>query len=132
MSITTLRTTSTTNSYTSQALKKDIKMSFLELTYTSNATVGNRQIRAILYNNLGEALWTSRAGAVQAANLIRDYEWMSGVYREAAFIDGSIQIPFPTGIVIQANQYFKVYDSNNIAAGDSMVISMQYSDVSQY
>lgn len=128
---TTVRTTSATNSYTSSPFGKDVKFNFMQVIYTSDATVGNRQIRASLYDESDNIIWDSHAGAVQAASLEYHYEWLPGIYRETAFIDNSIQVPFPKDMIVPATYYFKVYDSANISSGDSMVLTMQYRDAHQ-
>lgn len=128
MATTTARVVVATNTYTSAVFSQSIKFNFMQVVYTSDATVGNRQVRAVMYDSSDNLIWDSHAGAVQAASLTRHYEWMPGIYRETSFVDDSIQVPFPSDMEVPANYYFKVFDNTNVSASDSMVITMQYKD----
>jgi len=132
MATTTARVTSATNTYTSSVFQEAVKFNFMQVVYTSDATVGNRQIKAALYNSAGQVIWDSHAGAVQAASTAAHYEWLPGIYRETAFIDNSIQVPFPADMEVPGNYYFKIFDDTGVSASDSMVITMQYRTADRY
>jgi hypothetical protein len=117
-----------TNTYTSDVFKKAKKFNFMHLIYTSDATVGNRRIRAAIYNSADQIVWDSHSGAVQAASVEYHYEWMPGIFRETSFIDSSIQVPFPAEMELPPNHYFKVFDATDVSASDDMVITVQYRD----
>jgi hypothetical protein len=101
------------------------KVLWMTVVYTSGAAVGNRQLRGKLTTAADVEIRDIHAGAVQAASLVRHYEFLPGTYRETAFIDGSIQIPFPTGFVLPAGYKMVIYDSTNVSAADTITYSMQ-------
>lgn len=122
------RFTSATNTYTTSKFTSETRCNWMRINYTSDATVGNRQIVTELYNGDGDLIWTCSAGAVQAASTVNNYLWMPGIYRETTFINNSLQVPFPTNMTLLGNWTLKVYDSANISSGDSMIIDMQHRD----
>lgn len=126
MSVSTSRVTVATNTYTSSVFREPVKFNFMQVAYTSDANAGNRQIKAAMYDSSNNLIWDSHAGAVQAASNVYHYEWMPGIYRETAFVDNSIQVPFPADMVLPANYYFKVFDDTGVSASDTMVITFQY------
>lgn len=115
-----------TNTYTSGVFRQPAEFVFFHIVYTSTATAGNRQIRVEMLDSANDVIWDARGGAVQAASLVRDYAMMPGTYRETAFIDGQIHVPFPQGMELPENYRFKVYDANGVDAGDSMFLTWQY------
>jgi len=93
--------------------------------FTSNATVGNRQIVLQILDSASNVMYQFSAGIVQAASLVRIYCFMSGVAREAAFVNGELNIPIPFDAIVPQNGSVKVFDSANVAAGgDTMVVSI--------
>lgn len=125
------RTSVSTNTYTFPVQNKAVKCNWMRIYYTSSATVGNRQVRTEIYDG-ANLVWSCSAGAVQAASLSRTYAWMPGIYRETAFIDGGIQVPFPADMTLLPGMKLKVYDSANISATDTMVIDIQHRDHGQH
>ena len=93
------------------------------IEYTSTAAVGNRQIKLTMTNNAGAIVADTHAGAVQALGTVRHYFFMQGIYRETAFLVDEIQVPIPSDYIFLPGQNLKIFDVNNVAAGDSMVVS---------
>lgn len=75
------------------------KLNWVQLTYVSTATAGNRQVELRVKDAAGNVLYSVSAGAVQAASLTRQYLFMKGVAREAAFVATHITCPMPEPIV---------------------------------
>ena len=117
---------SITNSNTwTKRFDRSSKIVYIHADYTSTATVGNRQIRLALIDNLGNTVFDAHAGAVQAASLELHYSFAQGVYRETAFVDSQIQVPIPQDIVIPAGYSIKVYDVANVDSNDDFIITYQ-------
>jgi len=124
--------TSATNSYTyTVPVGAHARVHWIHVEYTSAAGVGNRQIVAEVLNASDVVVYHVSAGAVQAASLVRGYDFAQGIYREAAFTDGEIQVPFPVDMVVATGWKIRVRDSANISAADSIVASLQYRNVAQ-
>ena len=99
------------------------------LIYTSDATVGNRQILLEIKDAVGTVIMDIHAGAVQAASLVLDYEFLQGIFRETAFVDSAIQVPVPMGFVIPVGGSIVVRDSAGIAITDSYTLKLQLEQV---
>lgn len=125
MDISTGRIVVASNAYTSPVNRTDTAFLWMHVIYTSTADVGNRQFRVEMLDKDGNEVWDARAGAVQTASNIYDYALMQGVFRETAFVDSQIHVPYPHGLILPAGYRYKVYDSSNINAGDDMVITYQ-------
>lgn len=109
----------------SKKFDRNSKIIFVHVDYTSDATVGNRQLRLSLINNSGTLVFDAHAGAVQAASLNYHYSFSQGVFRETSFVDSQIQSPIPMGIMIPAGYTLQIADSADVAATDDFVISYQ-------
>lgn len=107
------------------------RLSWLYVTYTSNATVGNRQLRMSLLNASDVVVANIHAGIVQAASLVRAYSFVQCMVREIAFVDNSLQVPLPSDFVIPAGWKIRVNDSAGISATDSMAVALQYNDIAK-
>ena len=127
--IETTTTSVSSNTHTSAIQRRNLKMKWMHVEYTSDATVGNRQIRVELLNAAGTHVYDARAGTTQAASLVRDYAFMWGTFRETSFVDGQIHVPFPQEIIVPANYTFKVYDQADISSSDSFVLSYQTEEI---
>ena len=102
-------------------------INWIHIALVTTATVGNRQIKLEILDAADNVRMDSHAGVVQAASLTRHYEYMKGIFREAAFIDDAIQVPLPTDLAIPAGWKVRVYDSAAVdAAADDMTVSIQY------
>lgn len=100
------------------------------VSYTSTATVGNRQIILGVYDADDVLVSDIHAGAVQAASNTYHYLFSRGVYRETSVVDTSLHAPIPFGLVLLPGWYLRVRDSAAIdAAADDMVINVVYRQV---
>jgi hypothetical protein len=131
MSSKSTRQTVATNTVTVGALGSDAYLNSVCAQYTSNATVGNRQLVLQVLDSSSNVMYQFSAGIVQAASLVRFYNFMAGVAREAAFVNGELMVPIPFDIIIPQGGSVKVFDSAAIAAGDSMVVSAALEAVRQ-
>jgi len=122
--VTTVRTTESDNSW-SLINREDRQLIFFHVAYTSDATVGNRQISIEIDNAAGDEVVDIHSGAVQAASLVRDYLFNPGVFRETSFVDNAIHCPFPAGLVIPGNHTITILDKTAVSTGDSMIIGYQ-------
>lgn len=104
------------------------KLMWAHMRYTSDATVGNRQIRLQVLDDTGASRFDTHAGAVQAASLDYHYEFMQGIYRETSFVDNAIQVPIPECLYLLPGWTLKIYDATGVSATDDMIVSIQYSE----
>lgn len=111
------------NSWTSDVIRERQHLHWFHLIYTSDATVGNRQIRAELLDIDDNIVYDISAGAVQAASLAYHYNYLPGIYRETSFINGEIQVPFPMFLVVPATYKLRIRDVNNVSSGDSISVT---------
>lgn len=112
------------NSYLYTARQR-IQLTFIHVIYTSDATVGNRQLVVEVKDDAGNVRVDFHAGAVQAASLVRHYVFQSGIYRETSFVNDEIQVAIPMGMTLEPNWTVTVRDADNVSVGDSMVVSIQ-------
>ena len=125
LSSTSAVTSVTTNTY-SYTSDKDRELVFVHAEYTSSATVGNRSITLELLNAADTVIGDWHVTPTQAASLVRHYEFMQGTYREATFdAAGTVQTPFPIGLVVPIGYKIRIRDTNNISATDTMDIGYQ-------
>ena len=95
--------------------------------YTSDANAGNRQIAIELQDAANDVIAQFRAGVVQAASLTRYYLFAPAMADLDAFRDTDyLMTPLPPTVLLPAGYQVRVYDNNGVAAGDDMVIQMQY------
>lgn len=123
------RLTAATNTLSIQ-IRSAVKLNWAHLTYTSDATVGNRTIVLEVLDDAGNIVLDVHTSANQAASLTRHHEFFPGVYRETAFstVGAAITTPIPMGLIIPGNYILRVRDSAAIAAGDSLVFTYQTSE----
>ena len=100
------------------------KLRWLLCKVVSAAGVGNRQIEFRIKNAAGTVLYSIAAGTVQAASLTRDYLFLPGCSREAAFVDIGITTPIPPDAVIPASGSIQVIDTAAISALDTYALSI--------
>jgi uncharacterized protein with beta-barrel porin domain len=93
---------------------------------TSSATVGNRQLAALIFDNTGNMVMKSSAGAVQAASLARRYNYLQCATREAAFVNvDELICSLPKDLYLGPGWLMYVQDVAAIAAGsDTLAVSM--------
>lgn len=102
------------------------ELMWAHVSLVSTATVGNRQIRMAILDDDGVERADIHAGAVQAASLTRHYLFMKGVYRETAFVDDEMHVPFPHDLILHAGWQIRIYDESAVAAAaDDMTVSFQ-------
>ena len=105
---------------------------WVELTTT--ATVGNRQVVVQAQSSGGDVLVHQRAGALQAASLVRHYLFATGVpdatsFRsdESAASATMLTTPLPAPMEMDAGEVLRVLDySATAAAADDMVVHLRY------
>jgi hypothetical protein len=130
-SITTVTDTASDNNYTyTVPAGEQAWLSWVHMVYTSDATVGNREIVMALLNDSDTELADFHSGAVQAASNVYHYTFLPGIYRETAFALDAIQVPFAQRFIIPAGWKIKIYDTANISSSDSISVSLQYQDIS--
>lgn len=130
-SIGTILGSASTNTYIwPNTTGKTVSLEWIAARFTSDATVGNRQIRMYLLTDADVEVRDTHAGAVQAASLTRHYDFSTGIYRETAFVDGAIQVPFPMKFYVPSGWKIKIADSANISVADTLpLVSLQYEEV---
>lgn len=99
------------------------KLRWLLCKVVSNGTVGNRQIELRIKNAAGTVLYSIAAGAVQAASVTRDYLFLPGCSREAAFVGTGITTPIPPDVVIPNDGSIQLIDTAEIAAADTYALT---------
>ncbi len=95
--------------------------------YSSNVTVGDRQIVVEIEDNTGDiiSVWAI-AGVVQIASLTRNYQFAFGVSNNVSFIDtNSLNTPLPLPF-LKATDRIIIRDNNNVDSNDDMIIHIQY------
>lgn len=128
VNIQTVVDSSATNSWTyTNSTSDHLKVESLAVRYTSDANAGNRQIRMYLLSDEDVEARDTHAGAVQAASVDRHYDFSTGIFRETAFVDGAIQVPFPFSFYIPPGWKLKVADASDVSAADTMpLICLQF------
>lgn len=93
----------------------------------TTATVGNRRIRMVVQDENDVLVADYHAGAVQAASLTRHYVYGQGVFRETAFIDTEIHVPFPFETILLPGWDLRFLDDSGIdLAADDMTVNLIY------
>jgi hypothetical protein len=93
--------------------------------YTSNATVGDRQLQVAFCDTEDDVIGQLRPNVVQAASLARRYMIGPSLANQAAFYDTDhIQTPMPPTIFLPAGYDVRIRDINEVSATDNMVIQM--------
>ena len=100
------------------------KVMYGHIELTTTATVGNRIIKLLVHDENGVIVTDSHAGASATAGGTFDYELMQGIFRETSFINGGLQVPIPSDMVLLPGWTLNVVDSAAIdAAQDDMLVS---------
>jgi hypothetical protein len=122
--------TVSSNTWTSDVFRDQIRLLWAHVEYTADATVGNRWISLELLDSSGTVMVDTHSGAAQTAGQVRDHEFFPGIFRETSYINNhSINVPIPAKLIIPANHRLKILDDTNVSTGDSMVIHYQYEEV---
>jgi len=102
------------------------KVTRMCVAYTSSATVGNRIFTVQSEDEDGTVTQFLPAGKVQAASVATSYCCLQGIFRETAFVNGSLQVPIPADFYLPPGHVLRVYDSAAIdAAADDMEVKFQ-------
>ena len=93
---------------------------FAHIKLTTDGTVASRYTKLSLLDADGSTVIADwHAGVAQVASATdQHHEFMPGIYRETAFINGTLQVPFPTELHVQKGQYLQ-FSIDGGAAGDS-------------
>lgn len=87
--------------------------------YTSNATVGSRQIAISILNPLGTRIFEMRAGVTQAASLTYYYSFGPSLPDLTTVRDTTFEpVPIPPTLILPAGYSLRVRDTKNISGTD--------------
>lgn len=100
-----------------------VKLRWLLCKVVTGVAVGNRQIELRIKDAAGTVLYSIAAGATQAASVTRDYLFLPGCSREAAFVGTGITAPIPPDVVIPADGSIQLIDTAAVAATDTYALS---------
>ncbi len=96
------------------------------IEYSSDATVGTRQLSVQLRDSLPDIIGSIRPNATQAASLTRNYMIGPSLANLTAFYDTSyLTTPLPPTIILGPGDSIYISDRNLISAGDDMVVQMR-------
>lgn len=96
-----------------------LEILFGAIYLTTDATVANRNVRLALYDPDGTFFMDVHAGApVTASTTAAHLEYMQGIFRETAFIDGALQVPLPRKATVQSGWSMRATVVNGVA-GDT-------------
>jgi len=108
----------------------DIQLLYLFVELTSTATAGNRLMTLEVQDADSSTIYEDHAGSYQAASNVYHYSFAPGIYRETvstvaeAGVDGTIEVPFPAGLIIPKGYTLRVSDIEAVdAAADDMIVS---------
>jgi hypothetical protein len=96
-----------------------MKLAYTHLLVTTDATVANRYPEVWILDADGALVMDSHAGAPVVASLSnRHIEFMQGIYRETAFINGTLQVPIAIDLLLIPGWELR-FRLNGGVAGDS-------------
>lgn len=98
--------------------------------YTSDATVGNRNVCFEILDNSNVAIWTGYPPSSQAASLSVSYYWSNGLGTSITVATGRTYLAAPGEIIIPENCSLKFSDISNISATDDIVLKVCYIETS--
>ncbi len=91
---------------------------------TSTATVGDRRMAVEIQDGSANVLALVQADAVQAASLVRSYNFGQGITDQSAFVNTSLNTAFPA-LRLGPGEVIRVYDIAAIdAAADDMIVRL--------
>ena len=120
-----------TNIYTTEEFTRNVKLLWVDVDYTSDATAGNRHIRLALVNKAAAIVGGWRPDVLQAAGNVYYYEFLPGIGSTSAAspqVD-EVDVGLPQVLIIPANYKLQIQDVNGVSSGDSMNIDFQYEEV---
>src|SRR5262249_12580896 len=77
----------------------------------------NRTVTVVIDDGAGHVIWTGVASTAQAASTTVTYQGTAGVGEFAAVRGGILQMPFPSGMILQPGRRFRTV-TPNLQAGD--------------
>ncbi len=98
----------------------------------STATAGNRQMRLHVDDVVGGSgvVFITATSVTQGANEGRHYNFFSGVPRDTAFIDNSVNIPIAHELHLTPDQQITINDLNNVDVLDDYDYNFNYEEIS--
>lgn len=104
-------------------------LNWIHLSYTANATVGNRKIGLHIYDGSNNERWSIESEINQTAGNTVHYIYIQGVARETS-LGGNNDIVsiLPKDMYLKPGWKITFHDSAGISAGDNMGISFQYKE----
>lgn len=102
---------------------KNSRLRSLFLTYTSDATVGNRQIVLEFEDDSDNVLFQVTVGLVQAASLVYKYSFAPGLPDLTSVRNTThVMTPIPSDLWLGAEYVIRIYDATNVSTSDSMTV----------
>mgnify|MGYP001561624113 CR=1 FL=1 len=104
----------------------DKQLLFIHVTFTASSTVSNREIVLKLVDTDSNVVGDWHTTPAITAGQTRHIEYMSGIYRESTFdANGTVQTPFPTGLIIPKNYSLVIADATGVVTNDTMTVGLQ-------
>jgi len=101
---------------------------FGNLLLTTDATVADRWVRLHLSDDAGNNILCLCAGnSVAASQTDQRFSYLQGVYREASFINGVIQVPIAKDLILPPGYRLDVLIENGVA-GDAYSCDLMVDD----
>lgn len=97
--------------------------------YTTNATVGNRNVQVEVLTPGSVVIYSACAGTTQAASLTRNYNFAPYLADLTAFRNTTFLSTPLAGLILQPGYILKVYDVAAIApagASENLLVHLQY------
>lgn len=106
---------------------KLIEILQLHVIYVSSATAGNRRAFLEVYDADSVLVANYHAAAQQAANTTRHYTCARGITRENNFVDDSLHVAIPFGVVLLPGWTLVFKDEAAVdESGDSATVNIIY------
>ena len=103
------------------------KINYLYAALTSTATIGNRWLALSVADAAGNILHSLSAGIVQAASLVRRYNFMQGAARETVVVSDEVTVPLPRDIYLGPGYTMTLFDRTAVdVAADTTTVAFQY------
>lgn len=96
--------------------------------YSSSGDPGDRQLQIVIQNAQARTIADFRPNVVQAASLLRYYNFGPSLANQLAFYDtNQIQTPIPPTLFLKGGYTIRVYDNNVVAVGaDDVLITIAH------
>jgi hypothetical protein len=104
----------------------DKQLNYVHVIFNASSTVSNRLVVLKLVDTDSNTVGDWHVTPAITAGQTRHIEFMPGIYREATFdANGTVQSPFPTGLIIPKNYSLIVADNTGVVTNDTMTIGLQ-------